>query len=103
MPFTFQIQINKTAGGYAYEPAELSQIGVGDQIIWVNNDDRPHWPGLLSGGSVNQTYFLPNQIAPDSPSDTFVPGDTTTPKPYKLTYVDSLDPSGPQGTIEVTQ
>jgi plastocyanin len=103
MPFPFEININKTAGGYEYEPAKLEQIAVGDQIIWVNNDDKPHWPGLLSGGTIKPTYFMPNQIAPNSPSDPFIPGDTTTPKPYTLTYVDSLDPQGPQGTIVVTR
>ena len=39
---------------------------------------------------------MANQIAPSSPSDTFVPGVGGTVK-----YVDSLDPSGPTGTIAV--
>lgn len=97
MPFTWQISIYKTPeGGYMYEPAALEQVQVGDQIIWSNKDDEAHWPGLKDGSSINQTYFMPNQIAPHSPSDTFVPG-----VPGTVTYVDSLDPNGPTGTIAV--
>lgn len=98
MPFVWQITINKTAGGYAYEPAQLTQVAIGDQIIWTNRDDRPHWPGLKMAGGVQKTYFMPNQIAPNSPSDTFVPGVNGT-----VTYVDSLDldSNAPTGTIAV--
>ena len=103
MAFTWQISIYKTPnGGYMYEPAELKQVRVGDQIIWSNKDDQPHWParfGQTNDGetTIDNAYFMANQIAPHSPSDTFVPTVGT------LTYVDSLDLSGPKGTIEVSQ
>ena len=99
MPFTWQISIYKTPeGGVMYEPAALDQVKVGDQIVWSNKDDDPHWPGLKKDdGSINPTYFMPNQIAPYSPSDTFIPGVAGT-----VTYVDSLEPTGPTGTIAVT-
>jgi plastocyanin len=95
MPFTWQININKFPGGagaYAWDPNPLSQVATGDQIIWTNNDDKPHWPGITG----NPTYFMANQIAPNSPSATFVPGVDGT-----ITYADSLDPGGPTGTIVV--
>src|SRR5688572_27703836 len=95
MPFTWQININKSPGktpGYAYDPNPLSQVTTGDQIIWSNKDDKPHWPGITG----NKYYFMANQIAPNSPSTAFVPG-----VPGVLTYIDSLDPSGSAGTIVV--
>jgi len=95
MPFTWQITINKAAGkpGFTYEPKDLTNVSVGDLIHWTNNDDRPHWPGLAG----NPVYFLPNQIAPNSPSATFVPGGTGT-----VAYSDSLNPGDPGGTIVVS-
>lgn len=96
MPFTWQININKTATGYTYDPNPLPQVATGDQVIWTNNDDQAHWPGLVSSSGVDQTYFMAFQIAPHSPSTTFVPGVDGT-----LVYVDSLDPAGPQGSIQV--
>jgi plastocyanin len=95
MPFTWQININKNTGGtpaYRYDPPQLNNVAIGDQIMWTNNDDKPHWPALAD----NQTYFMPNQIAPHSPSDCFVPGVNGL-----LTYVDSLDAAGPTGVIVV--
>jgi plastocyanin len=94
MPFTWQININKTGGqpAFKYDPNPLAQVSIGDQIIWTNNDDKPHWPGIKG----NNKYFMANQIAPHSPSTTFVPGVNGT-----VTYVDSLDPTGPTGSIVV--
>jgi len=94
MPFVWRISINKTPGGigYTYDPNPLNNVATGDQIIWTNNDDKPHWPGVKD----NPTYFMQTQIAPNSPSSTFVPGVNGT-----VVYVDSLDPNGPAGTINV--
>jgi plastocyanin len=94
MPFVWQININKTPGGtgYTYEPSTLNNVAIGDQIIWTNNDDKPHWPGVTG----NDKYFMQTQIAPNSPSSTFVPGVNGT-----IVYVDSRDPLGPKGTINV--
>lgn len=97
MAFTWQISIYESGGAYIYDPPTLTNVQVGDQIIWSNKDDKAHWPGLKTNGSVDQTYFMPNQIAAHSPSSTFVPGVAGN-----VTYVDSLDPSGPTGTIEVS-
>ena len=94
MPFTWQININKTTGtGFAYEPSTLTDVAVNDQIIWTNNDDKPHWPGIPG----NNTYFMANQIVPDSSSDTFIPGVTGT-----VSYIDSLNPTAPGGKIVVS-
>ncbi|HXT49920.1 MAG TPA: hypothetical protein VN811_02700 [Thermoanaerobaculia bacterium] len=104
MAFTWQIHIHKVeGGGYAYDPPELDGVQVGDQIIWSNGDDVAHWPGLVDGSTTNPTYFMPNQIAPDSPSDTFVPGDPQSGQ-LTLTYVDTLDnnSAAPKGTIVVS-
>jgi plastocyanin len=94
MPFTWQISINKTAGtpSFKYDPNPLASVAIGDQIIWTNNDDKPHWPGIAG----NKTYFMANQIAPHSPSATFIPGVNGT-----IAYSDSLDSTGPKGSIVV--
>ena len=94
MPFTWQININKTTGtGFVYEPSTLSGVAQNDQIIWTNNDDKPHWPGITG----NNTYFMANQIWPDSSSDTFVPQASGT-----VHYIDSLHPTATGGTIVVS-
>ncbi len=97
MAFTWQISIYESGGAYIYDPPTLANVQVGDLIIWSNKDDKAHWPGLKTNGNVDPTYFMPYQIAPHSPSTTFVPGVAGN-----VTYVDSLDPSGPTGTIEVS-
>ena len=104
MPFTWQININKNANGtgYNYSPESLTNVAIGDVIIWTNNDSIPHWPALKNGSApLNKTYFMANQIAPNSPSANFVPGVTGT-----FTYVDSLDydpdSAPPTGTIVVS-
>ena len=99
MPFVWNVTIRKkTAGGYEYDPPELAGVEIGDQIVWANDDDQPHWPGRVIPGGVDKTYFMAYQIAPHSPSDAFVPGANGT-----LTYVDSLDsdPNAPKGSIVV--
>src|ERR1043165_6694696 len=40
------------------------QANAMDQIFWTNDDSQPHWPGRKNDdGSVNPTFFMPNQIA----------------------------------------
>lgn len=104
MPATWTININKDPhGGPAkFEPQPLSDVAPGDQITWANNDaTEPHWPGLLnSDGTIDETYFMQNQIAPkpkftSSTSSAFSPGSKGT-----LTYVCSLHPEE-TGTINV--
>src|SRR5579872_4130483 len=100
MPFTWQItiQTNAPAAGYSYNPTPLTNVVVADQIIWTNTDTKPHWPALKnSDGTLNKTYFMANQIAPNSPSMAFVPGVKGA-----FTYVDSLDPTGPTGQIVIS-
>jgi len=87
MPFTWQININKTSARgpigsvpvgqprVGFDPNPLNDVEIGDQIIWTNNDDAQHWPALkTSDGTIDNQFFMDNPIAPNSPSDTFVPG-----------------------------
>jgi plastocyanin len=86
----------------SFDPSPLD-VEVGDQVFWTNNDSQPHWPGLKNpDGSIDKTFFMENQIAPDSSSPTFSPGVAGT-----LEYVCSLhcevgQPCSEEGTIEVT-
>jgi plastocyanin len=96
MPFVWNVTIRKTPQGYEYDPQQLEDVEVGDQVVWANDDDVAHWPGLVTSTGIVDTYFMANQIAPHSTSGAFVPGVAGT-----STYVDSLDPQGPQGTIVV--
>src|SRR6476659_939703 len=98
MSFVWNVTIRQaaTSGGYAYDPPALTGVEIGDQIVWANDDSVAHWPGLVTETGINDTYFMANQIAPHEPSGAFVPGVSGT-----VTYVDSLDPQGPTGTIAV--
>ena len=91
MPFTWQININKNPLGppvATFNPNPLSGVEIGDQIIWTNNDDIQHWPALnTGGGNLDPQYFMANPIAPNSPSDTFLPAENGT-----LNYVCSIHP-----------
>ena len=79
-----------------FSPNPLTQVAPGDQIFWANNDNVAHWPGLLNAdNSINTTYFMPNQIAPNSTSEAFSPIADA-----RLTYACSLHP-GETGTIQV--
>ena len=90
----------------SFDPSPLD-VKVGDQIFWTNNDGQPHWPGLLNqDGSIDETFFMPNQIAGasedtgPSSSPTFSPGVAAT-----LVYVCSIHrepPCSVEGKIEVT-
>jgi len=88
----------------SFDPSPLD-VKVGDQIFWTNNDSEPHWPGLQrQDGSIDETFFMPNQIAEasdmgPSSSSTFAPGEGT------FVYVCSIHrdpPCSEPGTIEVT-
>ncbi|ADV83109.1 cupredoxin domain-containing protein [Terriglobus saanensis] len=99
MPFNWTIDIDSNKPQpplVKFHPNPLTQVAPGDQVVWANNDGVPHWPGLLnSDGSINETYFMPNQIAPQSTSDAFSPAADGT-----LQYACSLHP-GEKGTIQV--
>src|SRR5215472_13849797 len=97
MPNQSQIKITKVAGVVTFSPNPRDAVAR-DQISWVNNDDTAHWPGLLnSDGTINTTFFMPNQIAGN--------GDTSpifTPSvPFTYTYVCSLH-HNEKGTIVVS-
>jgi plastocyanin len=97
MPFTWTININKGQAGVTFSPNPLTNVAQGDQIIWANNDTNPHWPGLVNeDGSIDKTFFMPNQIAANSTSPTFSPGVTAT-----LNYACSLHLTE-RGSIQVS-
>ncbi|MEA2784611.1 MAG: hypothetical protein QOF71_715 [Candidatus Eremiobacteraeota bacterium] len=98
VPFSWVIDINtKSATSATVTPNPLN-VSVGDEIVWANNDGRAHWPALANG-TLNTTFFMPNQIAPNSSSSSFRPGDAET-----FNYVCSLHPhdTHEQGTIKVS-
>ena len=68
MPIQLKISIDKNVQpppGVTFTPKSLP-ASIGDQIFWTNNDSVAHWPGLLkSDGTIDATFFMPNQIAPD--------------------------------------
>lgn len=103
MAFQYQININPTGGSprIAFNPNPLPANAL-DQIFWTNNDSVAHWPGLLNGdGTVNQTFFIPNQIAPNGDTSAiFCPAVA----PATFRYVCSLHPDekGVVGVINVT-
>jgi plastocyanin len=98
MPFSWIININPNAGKPAvkFTPSPLLNVAPGDEVVWANNDANAHWPGLKnSDGTIDATFFMPNQIAGQSTSPGFSPGVDGT-----LTYACSLHPDE-TGTIEV--
>ncbi len=99
MPFTWTINVNPNVVQpplAEFVPNPLTEIAPGDQVFWANNDDNAHWPGLLNpNGSINKTYFMPNQIAPHSTSDAF-----SFAADGPVNYVCSIHPDE-TGTIQV--
>ena len=99
MPQQKQIKIHKASGGstVVFDPANL-EVQVLTQIFWTNNDSNAHWPGLVeTDGSINKTFFMPNQIAGGGDtSAVFSPSLAGT-----LNYACSLHPTE-KGTIKVT-
>jgi plastocyanin len=63
-----QILITPTQSGsprVTFGPNPL-RAGAADQIFWTNNDSQAHWPGRRNDdGTINKTFFMPNQIAPN--------------------------------------
>jgi plastocyanin len=100
VPFQERITIEgNTQGGSGavFEPDPLD-IAVLDQIFWTNRDSEPHWPGRVQDdGTIDTTFFMPNQIAPNGDSSPiFSPSTAGT-----LDYACSLHPDE-TGTINVT-
>lgn len=93
------IDINPNPDGdsprVVFDPDPL-QAKVRKQIFWINHDSEPHWPGLLKDGEIDEAYFMPNQIAPNSPSSGFGFMKTGT-----YDYACSLHPDE-KGSIEVS-
>jgi plastocyanin len=96
IPIPWAINITPTASGTAqFHPAQIT-IAVADQVHWANGDyTHAHWPGLLFQGQLNKTFFMPNQIAPNSSSTNWTPSG-----PGTYTYECSLHPNE-RGTIVV--
>lgn len=72
MPFQEKISIEKNTQGdspravFAPDPLDVKVL---DQVFWSNQDSEPHWPGLVQDdGTIDETFFMPNQIAPDGDS-----------------------------------
>jgi plastocyanin len=58
-----RVSVDPSPPKVSFEPSPLD-VEVGDQIFWTNNDSQPHWPGLKKeDGSIDNTFFMPNQIA----------------------------------------
>jgi len=100
MANTLKIDINPNPGGnprVKFDPDPL-QANTLDQIFWTNNDSQPHWPGLLKdGGTIDNTFFMNNQIAPNGDrSSSF-----SASRPVTYQYVCSLH-TNERGTIQVT-
>jgi plastocyanin len=94
MPFTWRINIKKNPkppGPAVFEFDQAPQIEVGDQIFWSNQDSVAHFPTPLDPTFV----FMPNQIAANSTSPAFAPGQTG-----KIDYICSLH-KDEKGTIDV--
>lgn len=99
VPFQEKITIERNtqegSAGAVFEPDPL-EIGVLDQICWTNRDSEPHWPGLVKDDGIDETFFMPNQIAPNGDSSpTFSPSTAGT-----FEYACSLH-QGETGTINV--
>jgi hypothetical protein len=107
MPMVHEINIepvideqSKKRTGYRYVPQPPDPASgptaarPGDQVFWRNDDTQAHWP------AANGVQFMPNQIAPNSSSQTWV----ADAQAQTLTYRDTLDTSGsaPTGTIVVS-
>lgn len=100
MPIQRQININKSGSSIAFNPPTLN-ANTSDQIFWTNNDGVAHWPGKVNqDGTIDKTFFMPNQIAPNGDaSPIFSP---STPVTY--TYKCSIKghENEPSGKIVVT-
>lgn len=95
-----QRQININAGvPIKFDPNPLA-ANARDQIFWTNNDSQPHWPGLLnSDGTINTTFFIPNQIAPNGDSSSIFSPSKAATLNYKCSIAGHENETG---TINVT-
>jgi plastocyanin len=94
MPFQWLININPNVTkppNANFNPNPLPKVQPGDNIVWANNDSVPHWPGVAG----NTSFFMPNQIAPNSTSSAFSPTAAGN-----INYFCSLHPDE-KGTIQV--
>ena len=95
-----RVNVDSSPPRVSFDPSPLNVV-VGDQIFWTNNDSQPHWPGLKNpDGSIDETFFMPYQIAGADTSPTFSPGVAEA-----LVYVCSIHrdpPCSEPGAIEVT-
>lgn len=96
-----RIDINKNPEGSSprvvFDPDPL-EAKTRDQIFWTNNDSEAHWPGLVNeDGTIDKTFFMPNQIAPNGDTSAiFAPA-----APATFEYACSLHPDE-RGSITVT-
>ncbi len=78
IPIPWAINIDPVPSGIAgvvarFDPPTIT-VAVGDQVHWANNDHHnAHWPGLLYNGQLQNTFFMPHKIAPNSPSTNWTP------------------------------
>ena len=107
MPFTWQINIYPNPGGPAGQtirfdpnplpdPKSSNTVSVGDQIFWTNNDNVPHWPGIVN----YPTVFMPRAIGPGETSPAFVPDASFSGQ--TVAYTDTTLPNSPTGAIVIS-
>ena len=93
MGIQLQININKNPAGtpkIKFNPNPLA-ASVMDQIFWTNNDSEPHWPGLLKDdGTIDTTFFMPNQIAGNGDVSPIFSASSETPAGEPLNYKCSI-------------
>ncbi|HEV3315650.1 MAG TPA: hypothetical protein VG488_01725 [Candidatus Angelobacter sp.] len=102
-PFQWPININPNPTApprIKFDPNPLTNVRIGDEIFWINNDTEAHWPGRLNNdGSIDKTFFMANPIAPGTSSDPFSPGVAG-----ELKYACSLSGHEKEtGSIQVTK
>jgi plastocyanin len=100
-----QILIKPNAPGISprvvFDPNPLAANTM-DQIFWTNNDSQPHWPGRLNGdGTIDTTFFMPNQIAPNGDVSSVFSTVVKTDATHQLNYACSLHPAE-QGSITIS-
>ena len=88
----WEIKIKSIPGGFTYDPLNLDGVEVGDEVFWRNDDNQAHWPGVVN----YPYYFMPNQIAPGSTSNAWVPDASVVDQ--TISYVDNPGTGGGPGT-----
>ena len=97
MAIQLKISIDKNPT-VTFSPNPLAASSL-DQIFWANNDPTdPHWPGLQNNdGTINKTFFMPNQIAPGGDTSPIFSASSAA----SLTYSCSLH-ANETGVINIT-